>query len=358
MTDHDERIAEPLTGALRRHAGEAPAAEGLAERVLARTSTRRTRRGFAAVAAVVLAVVVLSLGAVLLAQDRGGDPVSEPVLPQGWRWESYRGVAIGVPSTWGYGVPGPSWCSRPPEGEREPLRPGAVGRPAAVPAVGCPSEYPPLGEREQWLTFADSGEVGIREFDGGWVEETRELDGVFVTLFSADVDLRSTVLGTLRPGNEEIALGCGPMHPAAEGRTYRPEAGAPLAPEDVRSVSVCRYARSDAVPDGPPLLAARFASGDEALRLASAVLTAPEGAGPDDPANCAPEYDYGPELILLHLRAEDRSQEVVVRYAGCEGNGTDDGTIRRALTGDLMRALEPPPTNPGQLQVVVAQLLR
>ncbi|RBM20999.1 hypothetical protein DI005_11665 [Prauserella sp. PE36] len=358
MTEQDDRIAEALTGALRRHAEGAPSSDGLAERVLARTSTRRTRRGFGAVAAVVLAVVVLSLGAVLLAQDRGGDPVAEPVLPQGWRWESYRGVAIGVPTSWGYGVPGPSWCSRTPEAERPPLRSGAVGRPAGMRAVGCPSQYPPLAEREQWLTFEDSGEVGIREFDGGWVEETRELDGVFVTLFSANDALRAQVLGTLRPTSEELALGCGPMHPAAEGRGYRPEPGGPLAPGEVRSVSVCRYARSDAVPSGPPLLAARVVSGDEALRLASAVLTAPEGAGPDDPESCAPEYDYGPELILLHLRADDRSQEVLVRYAGCEGNGTDDGTTRRALTGDLMWALDAPPTSPGQFQVVVAQLMR
>ena len=69
------------------------------------------------------------------------------------------------------------------------------------------------------------------------------------------------------------------------------------------------------------------------------VRTAPAGTGPDDtPSRCLPG-DLGERLYVLRVHGSRRDQDVIVRYAGCDHNGTDDGTTRRQLTADVVGPL-------------------
>src|SRR3954465_15549674 len=58
-----------------------------------------------------------------------------PTLPDGWRWESYRDVEVGVPADWGWGSGDQrlgQWCTN--EKHPKPI----VGRPGVSTLVGCP----------------------------------------------------------------------------------------------------------------------------------------------------------------------------------------------------------------------------
>ncbi|MFB9409108.1 hypothetical protein [Dactylosporangium matsuzakiense] len=84
--------------------------------------------------------------------------------PDGWRWESYGGIEVGVPGDWGWDSQAQrldAWCIKPGN------HPPAVARPgAAVPAVGCGVDRttPPAGH-----LIANTGwTVGVQNgFDDG-----------------------------------------------------------------------------------------------------------------------------------------------------------------------------------------------
>lgn len=306
------------------------------------------------VAAAVFAAAVIPLTVVAM--------ISRPDTPraadngQVWRWESYGGIEIRVPANWAYGVPGRAWCAAPPVGlSREP-RIGAVGRAGATRAVGCPSEYPPLEQREHWLTLSHNAEVGEREISDGWVEEIREVDGVYLTLFSNDPELRAAILDSARPVGAQDGYACTPQHAASTDSKFRPAADNGLTrAHQVTAVSVCRYTIGNTP---TTLLSASRMTDKSAQQLIEAILAAPVGQGPNEPQACAPAQAYGDELIVLGVHTGTDRLEIVVRYAGCLGNGIDDGNTYRQLTGDILRFLVTGPYPPTQLAGVVAELIR
>ncbi|ONI66875.1 hypothetical protein BWI15_27180 [Kribbella sp. ALI-6-A] len=110
-------------------------------------------------------------------------------------------------------------------------------------------------------------------------------------------------------------------------------------PDDWRydSIAVGRYSLGHrSSPARAPLIASSTLTGDAAKALVAAIGAAPEGLDPDVP-DCI--IVYGGELIVLTMHAGDRTQEVLVRYAGCRFNGTDDGTTQRRLTAAVVRPL-------------------
>src|SRR5690349_13685241 len=156
----------------------------------------------------------------------------------GWRWESYRSVEVQVPDDWRYGT-----TNSPPCLVKE-LRPPYVGRPGAVRGIGCRDPLPPLPFRASYLWFdadrrqrgrpipdmpgyAGPREPGVQPEDHGWTEETRVVDGVFLTVLSDDNALRQRILDSARIIDGTDAYGCPPDHPLAAPPDHHPIANSP-----------------------------------------------------------------------------------------------------------------------------------
>lgn len=148
------------------------------------------------------------------ASDRVTDP---PVLPKGWRTEYWRTIAVDVPADWGYGgapylVTGepdslaacaPSAMVRA-DGTRDwaqqgPGADGYVGRPImltdACQGYQVEADFTPPGP---YLWFDADIDEGTVRFDGGFVQQTMTVDGVKVTVGSADGRLREQILDSAR----------------------------------------------------------------------------------------------------------------------------------------------------------------
>lgn len=365
MTDD---MTAALARTLRHHATEAPSTAGLTEKVMALASRRRRRRINASIAAIVVLAVGIPVTIVATTEGGGGTPPAVHQADPTWRWESYRGVQVQVPANWEYGVPGSAWCAALPEGETRPVRSGAVERPGYTFAILCGSEYPPVNQRENWLTFNSRNQVGERRFDDNWVEETRQVNGIFVTIFTNDNALRTAILGSAQPIVGADRHGCPSDHPiVADPDGYRPDSargGLPPA-SAVESISVCRYVSPSgrnpnpiwSAPDSAsPLLSSSRIAGEGAIELVDAILSAPEGEGPDV-ENADPGSD-GSEIVVLRVDTVDGAREVVVRYSGESGNGFDDGMTKRELTADAIRPLLTGAHRPGRLFPPVDRLLQ
>lgn len=352
MTGQYDDTTEALTHTLRQRAARAPSVDGLAEKAMVIVARRRRRRLGVSIAAIVVLVVGIPV-AVMATLRGGGDPPAANHAGPAWRWESYRGAEVQVPSDWAYGVPGRAWCTAPPD-EPAPVRPGAVGRPGAVNAILCPSEYPPADQRENWLTFDSTNREGERPVDGGWVEETRRVNGVYITVFTDDAPLRAAILASARSVTGADAHGCAPHHPVvADPDGYRPTTGGLPPGGAVESISVCRYALTSGT--APPLLSSGRVTDADAESVVEAIRSAPEGTGPD--VEDAGPGDVGSDVVVLRVATVDGVREVVVRYSGGAGNGIDDGTTRHRLTADAIRPLLSGANSPEQLSSPIAELL-
>ncbi len=261
-----------------------------------------------------------------------------------------------MPAAWGYGVSETSWCAG--DGDTQASPPGAVGRPGIEYTIMCGRSTPPVHQRNPWVLFGRGDRApGVEEFDGGWRKETRTIGSVSVTVFADDDQLRTRIFDSARIVTTTDSKGCRPDHAAVIGRSFRPSTStALLSPADVTSISVCRYERSDANPIPHPLLSSSRIVGTEAARLVDAVLAAPHGEGPNSPRQCADDFAYGEELIVLRVRGHQGEREVLVRYSGCTGHGIDDGETTRRLTAGVLRPLLIEPHRPSFLHGPVARL--
>ncbi|MBP2328081.1 hypothetical protein JOF56_008466 [Kibdelosporangium banguiense] len=199
-----------------------------------------------------------------------------------------------------------------------------------------------MAERDAYLWFdtAHFASPGIRCYDGGWVEETREVAGVRVSVMTDDDALRERLLAAVRPVVDDTD--CPAWHRILDGIAARPDPGrfGLAGIGSVESVTVCRYAlgRLGKVMNNP-VMSLSTITGGEATRLVRAICAAPQGSGPDIPGCPWPEDVYGMEAIVLTVRDGEHAQEVFVRYSGYEGHGFDDGHTRRWLTTEALLAL-------------------
>ncbi|OLF19121.1 hypothetical protein [Actinophytocola xanthii] len=309
------------------------------------------------VAAVAAAAALFVVFAAVGQQPPDASPEEAPPPAAGWRWESYGGVDVQVPDEWGHGTTGTPPCLP----SIEPDTP-YVGRPGAVESIGCmgPS-VPELADRSAYLWFDSSAKPGVHTHDGGWVEETRLVAGVPLTVFSDDATERTRILNSARRAATDGEAGCPTEHPVLTGPDARPTPAPGGLPEagEVRSATLCRYALTDVLrPRTSPVLSRTVLSADEARAVVAAVTAAPQGEGPNQPESCIPEVAYGDEVLLLLVRDSARTHEVFVRYSGCDGHGMDDGTTHRRLTPDALTLLLSGSHRPTALNGIVADVLR
>jgi hypothetical protein len=370
MTEHGDLAGVAFERALQQHASDAPGVDGLIERVQERVSRRRRNRRWlgagvlsaAAVASIVAVAPWLAGGA----PDKQSEPApvsTSPTTPDGWRWESSRGVQLLAPDTWVDSRTYGNMCLAADDehAAAEMLQP-YVGRATdsseqwASPREICRR----IQDRVPFVWFDDyRARPGIRDHGHGWAEETRVVAGVTVTVFSDDDAIRRTVMDSLGPVDDVDAFGCSANHPIGEHPDTRPAPGGGLATVGaVTSISVCSYTSHQLTEDDlPPLLASSRLTGADAQQLVDAILAAPLGSGPNGHdtfqagvvtlegcrqatgAHQWPEGPYGYQKILLIVHGSERSQEVVVRFDGCNYHGTDDGVAQRQLTADVLRPL-------------------
>jgi hypothetical protein len=258
-------------------------------------------------------------------------------LPDGWRWESYAGVEAAVPDSWEHGTTGTPPCLQPKG--RAPY----VGRPGPVESIGCVEQVPKLAHRTSYLWLGDgAARPGVRKHDSGWVEETRVVGGVGLTVFTDDASVRERVLASARVAGRTDSYGCPVDHRVSANKLVTPAAGEVLpAVSQIRSIIACRYMieRDDRSEPLEPLLSASRLAQPAAQRLVDAILAAPAGSGPNNPSSCLRSYAYGDEVLVLRVAGSAGDREIFLRYSGCDGHGTYDGEGVRRLTSDVLRPL-------------------
>ena len=338
----DDQVVAVLERTLAAYAGQAPPAIGLPERVR-RTRRRRTvvrtATGICAALAVAAAIVVP------MTLSGGGGDVSTPAVADqpadGWRWESFGGVELQVPTEWGTGITDYPWCLA----DREPqMAVPYVGRPiGAIPAIGCPEGVSLSAAGDRFVWFDSHEPLGTTTDDAGWIRETRQIGDLLVTIQLDDPALAERIFDSARLVEAADSFGCAPDHPLAAARgDLRPGVAWDVAAgEAVQGGSVCRYD----VPDGPPsaaetsrpraLTGSRSLTAEEAVAIRDAVAAAPAGSGPNDPASCMAEYARGDEVVVVTLITESGPRELFVRYSGCDFHGVDDGTTVRTMTPEI-----------------------
>ena len=227
-----------LTATLDRHATEAPADHTLLSAVHRRLHRRRTGR---TIGAVVLACAAVAVG-ITASQALPGTPPKPPTAKTadvaakpGWRWESYRTVQVQVPAGWTQYISGEAPC---PSSKDAP--PPRVGRFSPwLKEQGrfiCASAVLPLAVRQEYLWFDDVQKPGVKQYDGGWTEETRDVDGVHVSVLTKNDELRRQILDSAVKITDRDAYGCEVAYTATES-------SGPL-PTDlgkVTSVDICEY---------------------------------------------------------------------------------------------------------------------
>jgi hypothetical protein len=257
------------------------------------------------------------------AQRSGAD-----VLLAGWRWESYRGIEVGVPSSWGYGTAEEPWCLRHDDGSnRRPY----VGRPGPVPSIGCSSTN---GDTDPGSLVKSAGTfVWLHQVDGARGGPRARGDRQTVTLGGAVVevqaraDLRHQIVATIHRVSEDHNR-CAVDDSAIRKQGWRPAAGIPVGRlSGVSSVAACKYE----VADGR-LVGSMGLTGAAAVAAVEAVAAAPVGGGPNDPGSCAKDVEYGDQIIVLVVRGDRGRQEIALRFDGCDHHGFDDGDTVRTLT--------------------------
>jgi sigma-70-like protein len=217
---------------------------------------REPRRRGRVVHAAVLAVVLL-LGGVALVSRLSQTPagvISYPSTqaPQSWRYESYAGVQVQVPATWGWGgAPlrmdifhgkdhlgscGSSTAAVPSSEDPSSYVSNATaftGRPMKLSNTCVPWGSDGTMPSTDALWFASPLDGGRRDV-GSVVAETRAVGDQHITVFSAQSALRRQILGTARLVDTD-ANGC-PSAPVVQ-----PAPGpAGLRPG---SLSVCAYSQ-------------------------------------------------------------------------------------------------------------------
>lgn len=210
-------------------------------------------------------------------------------VPSDWRVESYAGVEVRVPVTWGFGgspVRSDSFDGRHLGGcganEAAVLSSADhaayassvtpfVGRPAVMTSRCVPWGSDGIMPRTEAVWFASPLAVGVKDV-GSQVAETRAVGGQKVTVFASDSALRRKILGTATVVSVD---GNGCPTRAVQQPTRGPEG---LEPS---SMSVCVYSED---PGTPVLMWSGHTTEPAARSYADAVTrAAPVGACPGLP---------------------------------------------------------------------------
>lgn len=281
-----------------------------------------------------LLAAVLPLALLTGCGDQTGPPPpggESGTLPDGWRWEGYAGVLVGVPGDWGWGNSSQrlgQWCV---DGQTtDPI----VGRPGASTLVGCMADSPvdpsTLLENTGPVVAFESGSGRAGVAPEGDQESVRI--GDVVVRVNAPPGLRHQILATVHAADED-ANGCAMHQPAGFRPGDRPDPARDLTTlTGTPTVTACRYAVMHETDDPAPLLSSLQLLGSPAISVLDAIAAAPTAGGPNAPDTCLPEWSYGDEMIVLQVDSDQGRSTAYVYYSGCDHNGIDDGTVVRGLT--------------------------
>ncbi len=198
---NDDELEAMFRSSLADHASEAvPAADPVAD---AHAGARRRRRVIGAIAGAAAIVVVAPAAVVAVTLGHGGSNAADPAVPSvagGWRAESYNGIELRVPVTWGWGATpatsGPDHCVV----MKEPY----VGRPMGPAELRCMSNPP----AHVW--FDSSEPVGSR--DGQTTVRVQGATTFNITVADTDRADRQRILDSIHPVTTD-SNGC-PVKPA------------------------------------------------------------------------------------------------------------------------------------------------
>ncbi|WP_109474102.1 hypothetical protein [Ornithinimicrobium cavernae] len=288
-----------------------------------------------------------------------------PALPEEWRWESFGGVQVGIPGDWDWGGPSQrihQWCLND-EGDRsQPI----VGRAGISTAVGCDVDggaSPPrdslVENTGEVVMFSWSPQPDVRPTEVG-DRTTVQVNGVAVTV-QARQPLRDQIVSTIHLVTTD-ANGCTTTHPVTSDSSWRPSGPAVAQLSEVSSISVCRYQFSGAWPRtggevAGGILSSLRLEGQDARQAIETIASAYVGGGPNNPDQCAPDFAYGDEAIVLRVTSAAGTSEVVARYSGCDHHGFDDGHEVRTLTREAMAPLIEGPNQPDQASSEVGDIV-
>lgn len=264
-------------------------------------------------------------------------PSDAPVLPEGWRWEGFDGVLVGVPGEWGWGNSSQrllQWCVD--GGSREPI----VGRPGPSTLVGCPTGDPDPSTlvRRTGTVVELAPTVAGRPAGADGDQEVLVLGDVTVRV-NAPADLRRRILATVHRADVD-ANGCPMRHPSTLRASDRPEPGVDVATlAGVTEVAACRYVIASGSDEVGGLFSSLRLEGAAAAEAVEAIASAPPGGGPDRPGTCLPDHAHGDELIVAYVESDQGRSAVHVHFSGCNHHGFDDGVSLRALTRDALQPL-------------------
>ncbi|MCA0178631.1 MAG: hypothetical protein LCH77_03330 [Actinobacteria bacterium] len=319
-TPTDNDLETMIRAGLRRHAADAPtdlgaplpsSGEVTADSDLPTHAHSRLRwLAPAAAAAVAIAVPggilvrnLLSDGSATVAspststlaqQNPTRDPAARPAgIPADWRSESYAGVQVWVPPTWGWGgaparfdwnggesIDCASWraYTRPGSSAYEQMSADLpyVGRPVMMTdaCAGAGGGHPSV---DAVIFGAVAIEPGTETYSDGMVRETRNVGSVGVTVFSKDAALRAQILDSASEVSVD-ANGCPTVAPDVGKHSTWSATG------EATGMSVCAYDQSDRLlfsTTSSPAAAATYA----------AATTKGEPLGEGRTAAPAKEYD-------------------------------------------------------------------
>jgi hypothetical protein len=330
MDSNEQLIADSLS----KHAADAPSNDHLLEAVHARLHRRRTARALGAIVVAAAAVATAITASHNLPTELHTDPQIAQQPAPGWRWESYKTVQVQVPSSWTQYISGPAPCT-----------PSAS---ASAPVVGrfndwlgkygytCEDAVLPLDRRLPYLWFNDVQAPGIKQYDGGWSEETRIVGGTKVSVLTNNEALRRRIVDSARPITGTDYYGCTPTESLASGTPVNAE---------VTSAGVCEYYKGT-------LVAGSRLSTPQVTQLARLLRTAPTGRPVAPPPGC---QDTSPRTYVVTLHTRSASWPVRIMYSTCDVSykfATDDGKTQR-LVGypviDLLRTGVHKPNQPSDL---------
>jgi hypothetical protein len=333
----EDRTETLLTQSLDRHAAEAPGDHDLLTTVHSRLRRRRTGR---TVAAAVLAAVAVATSITVsqsLNHDAAPAGTTDGMTMKGFRWESYKTVQVQVPASWRNFT-----SSSAPCGSSKAPVVGRLSPWLTLRAVGCAVAVLPLAERHEYVWFDDVQQPGVKQYDGGWTEETREVGGVHVSVLTKDDALRRRILDSAVPlTGRADAYGC-------EQNGYLPgvTGQAPPTLGKVTSIDVCEYwgARGS---KQSSLIAGSRIDGKQATRLAQRVTeelkTAPKTSG-ESQLYCLP---FGRKTFRLTLHGPDGNRSLLFQPLNCTnqyftGDGPDFLLFSAAFTDLVLTGVHKP----------------
>jgi hypothetical protein len=286
-------------------------------------------------------------------------PDQVPTLPEGWRWESYRDVEVGVPGDWGYtnAERVDQQCNLAPRAVP------AIGRPGGkIDLSGCRG---PLPQVDPGALVANAGTfVALLPTSETVIEEGDRTvlipDAVTQVVIQAGPGLREKIAATVHRIPTVDHNGCPIHHPIAEDPSWRPTPVDVATLTDIDAVRACRYTPLAPAEDAGPtvsLYSSLRLDGAGARAALAGIAAVPKVSRSNRPDSCSD--GFGSETIVLQaLRGATLAGEVVIRYAGCDDHGFDDGVRLRTVTAGAITPFLGQPNVPFSYSRAMAPVLR